>query len=1520
MERRYRSCRAVALALALAVLGTASTSSAQYMYLDADGDGVHTAADVVPTTGSVTFDVWLKTDTNRDGSRAVCAQDTTASFTINSYTVILRATNGSMSWTLTNRMSAFTLRFESGSTSFELWDGWGSGTILPAGTYRLATVTATPTGGTPSIAILPTTQSDPYAITSFGCRCDGIDLDNTLKLGNDWSDWDGLAYAGVTNYNPVLTQPSPMGVVEGQVADQDLHATDAEGEPITFSAIGAPSYMTLTDSGGGTGHVRLAPGYSDAGSANVTIRASDPVGFDEKNLYIRVDNGNRPPVLDPIADMTVAPGDTASQVVTAHDPDGDLLGFHKVTLIPWVALLPLDTGSAKVVVTPPDTVGGIFSVTMSVTDASLMDQKTFSVIVPGTAHAPAITSSISPVEVAEGGFESRTVDATDPDGIETLRFFMQAGPAFVTVGEPYFFPWGWAETYIWIRPHAGDRGDYVATIAVTDGTTTVTTPLAIQVTNGYPGDTSAFISGAPGNPLLDGESWRAAAEYVGGSAQFMVNVSASLQSGGAVAYSFAGGEPPQDIELLSRRDQRSNCATMHGGTVLFSPPTGDSLRVGSYTGATRDADGSHPGLDITVGCARAASVSGRFDVKELVVRYGFVQSLRITFQAYVNGSPAPITGEVRYKVRSLPVSVYAPARRLVGVGDDVSMTVSAADSSGRTVALTCDVPSGGVFRPSTYQPNTADFSWRPGFDQVGTTRVYFRGRNTAGDTASAFCDITVQPRNAVSAPLGANNVLLITSNRGAFGYDLRDSTAGLTTNFLGVGEPAASSAGLWIGALVDGQPRVAVGGRTPEFVPGPAPAGQAQPFDPRYKNYKLVRGGIDAIDWREWPITQGAPTEAGQPALAGDEMAWSVYNDADPTAHRAPNGRTAPLGVEVRQTTWAYSHVGPLANTVFVKYLIRNAGPHTLTNAYASIWVDPYAGRGTWNGIDSVVTFPFNDRVGCDSSRAMAYAYGSMNAPFPSPDVALGVSLLHGAVQHPGAPDSIPLGLASVRRLTAQPATAAGLYEVMQGLQENGTPLLDPAGQPARFEVTGDPVAHTGWLDTLSTSSRVFVLSTGPFTMAPGDSQTIVAALVANAGNDRLALVTDLRTSMDAIRSATPIANTPPVLDYQARTYTFNEGDDIAFSINGYDNERDRLAYTATELPTGATLTGEGAFSWKIGYDQAGTHLAHIIATDTFGAWDSTTIVFTIRDVNRAPVARSGGPYRGVAGTALEFDGSASSDPDGDPVMTTWTFGDGTTADGGHVLHTYAAPGLYTVVLLAMDRALDDRDTTTASIAAPIQVRAFVPSGGGLIRLASPAPKVEICLEIVSGVVSLPDLQSTSFALESHGTGSVSSILAIDTDASIGGDRDGNGIPELSLAFRKSDLRALFGGLPQGRTNVSAFLTGVAGKNTAVAAPVTLTIEASHEPLAVLLVPNPINPRGVLTFTTTRAGWARIALFDVRGRLVRRLFEAKTVAAGYHDVPIDGMDDGGRPLASGLYFFRIDAAEGTRSGRLTVLK
>ena len=87
--------------------------------------------------------------------------------------------------------------------------------------------------------------------------------------------------------------------------------------------------------------------------------------------------------------------------------------------------------------------------------------------------------------------------------------------------------------------------------------------------------------------------------------------------------------------------------------------------------------------------------------------------------------------------------------------------------------------------------------------------------------------------------------------------------------------------------------------------------------------------------------------------------------------------------------------------------------------------------------------------------------------------------------------------------------------------------------------------------------------------------------------------------------------------------------------------------------------------------------------------------------VNHAPIAAPGGSYSGTEGAATSFDGSGSSDPDGDALAYAWSFGDGTTGSGAKPSHTYADNGAYTVTLTVTDArgASSSGVTTTAAIA-----------------------------------------------------------------------------------------------------------------------------------------------------------------------------------------------------------------------------
>jgi PKD repeat protein len=120
---------------------------------------------------------------------------------------------------------------------------------------------------------------------------------------------------------------------------------------------------------------------------------------------------------------------------------------------------------------------------------------------------------------------------------------------------------------------------------------------------------------------------------------------------------------------------------------------------------------------------------------------------------------------------------------------------------------------------------------------------------------------------------------------------------------------------------------------------------------------------------------------------------------------------------------------------------------------------------------------------------------------------------------------------------------------------------------------------------------------------------------------------------------------------------------------------------------------------------------SNVVATPFFSA--STT-----QSSNRPPRAFSGGPYTGVEGTTLQFDGSASCDPDG--IITTyyWIFGDNTTATAPNPNKQYQHDGNYTVTLTVTD---DQGATSNQTTYALISDQSPSPNFNGS-PLQGPAP------------------------------------------------------------------------------------------------------------------------------------------------------------------------------------------------------
>lgn len=99
--------------------------------------------------------------------------------------------------------------------------------------------------------------------------------------------------------------------------------------------------------------------------------------------------------------------------------------------------------------------------------------------------------------------------------------------------------------------------------------------------------------------------------------------------------------------------------------------------------------------------------------------------------------------------------------------------------------------------------------------------------------------------------------------------------------------------------------------------------------------------------------------------------------------------------------------------------------------------------------------------------------------------------------------------------------------------------------------------------------------------------------------------------------------------------------------------------------------------------------------------------------VNTTPTADPGGPYLGAVNAEMNFDGTASADPEGDTLNYLWDLGDGATGAGATPSHAYTEAGVYTVCLTVDDG--DDPSEQVCTMAVVYDPSAGFVTGGGWI-------------------------------------------------------------------------------------------------------------------------------------------------------------------------------------------------------------
>lgn len=283
-------------------------------------------------------------------------------------------------------------------------------------------------------------------------------------------------------------------------------------------------------------------------------------------------------------------------------------------------------------------------------------------------------------------------------------------------------------------------------------------------------------------------------------------------------------------------------------------------------------------------------------------------------------------------------------------------------------------------------------------------------------------------------------------------------------------------------------------------------------------------------DWNEWPAEDGAPyedknnngkydPETDLPGVPGaDQTIWFIANEPDDSLNLKMLGSKS-LGIEMQVTVWGYKNNGSLDNMLFKSYRLINKSGNKIDSMFFSIPADPDLGDAG------------DDFSGCDSLLNLGYIFNSddYDLVYKYKPPAAGFTILRGP-RVKGLPSDTArfMGrkIAGYKNLSMTAfrwgfksssiegevsfsgnfnSGALRYFHTAQGLTNAGLPWLLPAslgGGPTKFLFSGDPVAGTGFLEKLisNASDKRIGLHTGPFEIAPGDTQEVIFAEIAAGG------------------------------------------------------------------------------------------------------------------------------------------------------------------------------------------------------------------------------------------------------------------------------------------------------------------------------------------------------------------------------------------------------------------------------------
>jgi PKD repeat protein len=683
----------------------------------------------------------------------------------------------------------------------------------------------------------------------------------------------------------------------------------------------------------------------------------------------------------------------------------------------------------------------------------------------------------------------------------------------------------------------------------------------------------------------------------------------------------------------------------------------------------------------------------------------------------------------------------------------------------------------------------------------------------------------------------------------------------------------------------------------------------------------------------------------------------------------------APAGTERVTIGWRSVAQDDNPGTIVVCAIRGSNG-----NVIASVEYGPH-GSLTWNGAPLPLTYrqnrnnQFTVAVDLVVSTASLSADGRpvagfQSVPFaqPATDVArVSFTSLGTSPQGFAVDDLFAVAFARIpdrAPIVSSPASAAveelgHIALVATAADPDGDPIdaltadlsALPEGHGATFTASADNASGTlSWTPSLgaagiyevpftatsngltgSATTKIYVAALGTavtgrfvWTPQPGDEGSWSVTFVAtDAGGTTTEVVPLTVLPADALLTA-PAPSSPMVGTRALAPQSPMKGPLVLVDGTTSTKSGSTLTLTAT-----ATSDGSTALAGRFMIARSGS-AAQSLVTLSADLTGLPTINDAVFIVDQDPIVTAPANVSGEAGTEISVNVGAD-DPDADPIAEFTADLSGLPAGNNAAFTTNPSKSLgtltwtptsvdvgdWTVTFRATNR-LVGTSSTVIHVSGPATASIFT-SGAKKLILNSGKPFYCVQIEPVSESFDLMDVDLTTIVMSSPGTGAVGSIAAAASKQAVIGDRDDDLIPDLGVCFRKEDLRNLFS-LLRGNVRVPVTIEGRLTTGGRFAGSLSIDVSAGGGKLAASVSPNPLNPHATLRFMTTQGGTVRVRLFDASGRLVRELLPSSYRDAGQHEVAIHSGDASGRRLASGVYFYRVEAREGTSIGRIAVVK